>query len=171
MKKSLPNIRPVTLTDAEAITEIYNYYIAETTVSFETEPLSVEEMRARIKSISAHFPYFVYEKDGKILGYCYAHPWKERAAYDKTLETTIYLDKDVTHQGIGSKMVRHLIELCKNQGFHALIACITEGNEASVKMHESLGFKQVSRFEEVGYKFGRWLGVVDLELILSSMPL
>ena len=159
-------LRPVKLSDAKAIVEIYNHYINETAITFETEPITTEEMASRIKSISAHFPYFVYEKDGKILGYCYAHLWKERAAYAHTLETTIYLHKDATHQGIGSLMVSHLIDLCRTQGFHALIACITEGNEASVRMHEKLGFKQVSEYKEVGRKFGRWLGVVDLEYIL-----
>lgn len=159
-------IRPVTLADAEAITSIYNHYIKETTITFEVEPITAEEMANRIKDISAHFPYFVYEKDGKILGYCYAHLWKERAAYSKTLETTIYIDHHIVHHGLGSLMVRHLIELCRAQGYHALIACITEGNEASVKMHESLGFKQVSEYKEVGNKFGHWLGVVDLEYIL-----
>ena len=159
-------VRPVTLADAEAITTIYNHYIKETTITFEVEPITAEEMASRIREISAHFPYFVYEEEGKVLGYCYAHLWKQRAAYSKTLETTIYLDKDAIGRGIGSLMVKHLIELCREQGYHALIACITEGNEASVRMHEKLGFKQVSEFKEVGQKFGRWLGVVDLEYIL-----
>lgn len=160
------HIRPVTLADAKAITGIYNHYIKNTTVTFEIEPITADEMAGRIKDISAHFPYFVYEKDGRILGYCYAHLWKQRAAYSKTLETTIYIDEHAVHHGIGSLMVEHLIKLCRAQGYHALIACITEGNEASVKMHERLGFKQVSEFKEVGKKFGRWLGVVDLEYIL-----
>jgi len=160
------NIRPVSLADAAAITEIYNHYIKATTITFEVEPIMVEEMASRIREIAAQFPYFVYEQDGKILGYCYAHLWKQRAAYSKTLETTIYLDKEATHQGLGTLMVKHLINLCRAQGYHALIACITEGNEASVKMHEQLGFKQVSEYKEVGEKFGRWLGVVDLEYIL-----
>lgn len=159
-------IRPVTLADAEAITEIYNHYIRETTVTFEIEPITAEEMANRIKDISARFPYFVYEKGGKVLGYCYAHLWKQRAAFSKTLETTIYIDRHAVRQGIGCQMMRHLIELCRAQGYHSLVACITEGNEASVKMHESLGFWQASVFKEVGNKFGRWLGVVDLEYIL-----
>ncbi len=158
-------IRPVTLEDAGAIVDIYNYFITDTTVTFEVQPLTVEEMAERIREISARFPYFVYEEDGRVLGYCYAHLWKERAAYSKTLETTVYLHKDATHRGIGSMMVNHLVDLCRDEGYHALIACITEGNEASVKMHEKLGFRQVSEYKEVGRKFGEWLGVVDLELL------
>lgn len=159
-------IRPVTLEDAGAIVDIYNYFITETTVSFEMRPLSVEEMAGRIRDISADFPYFVYEEDDRVLGYCYAHQWKERAAYSKTLETTVYLHKDATHRGIGSLMVRHLVDLCRAQGYHALIACITEGNEASVRMHEKIGFRKVAEYSQVGRKFGKWLGVVDMELIL-----
>ncbi len=160
-------IRPVTLEDAGAIVDIYNYFITDTTVTFEVQPLTVEEMAERIREISARFPYFVYEEDGRVLGYCYAHLWKERAAYSKTLETTVYLHKDATHRGIGSLMVNHLVDLCREQGCHALIACITEGNEASVRMHEKLGFRQVSEYKEVGRKFDEWLGVVDLELLLD----
>lgn len=159
-------VRPIMQSDAEAITEIYNHYIKETAITFEVEPITAEEMASRIREISTNFPYFVYEEKGKVLGYCYAHLWKQRAAYSKTLETTIYLDKDAIGRGMGSLMVKHLIELCREQGYHALIACITEGNEASVRMHEKLGFKQVSEFKEVGRKFGQWLGVVDLEFLL-----
>ncbi len=161
-----PNMRPVTLADSAAITAIYNHYIQETTVTFETEPISVEEMQSRIAEISARFPYFVCEQEGRIVGYCYAHLWKQRAAYARTLETTVYLDKDVLHRGLGSLMVRHLMALCQEQDYHALIACITEGNEASIRMHARLGFRQVSAYREVGFKFGRWLGVVDMEYIL-----
>lgn len=162
------HIRPVSLSDAEAIVEIYNHFITDTTITFETEPVTKEEMTRRIREISAHFPYFVYERGGKILGFCYAHLWKERAAYSKTLETTVYLHRDATHQGIGSLMMRHLIDLCRTQGYHALIACITQGNETSIRMHEKLGFRQAAEYKQVGNKFGRWLGVVDMELLLED---
>lgn len=160
-------IRPVTLDDARYIVDIYNHFVTETTVSFEMEPLTVEEMAARIRDTSAVFPYFVYEEDGKILGYCYAHQWKERGAYSKTLETTIYIHEDAARRGIGSMMVKHLVELCRTQGYHALIACITAENEASIRMHEKIGFRKVSEFKQVGCKFGRWLDVVDMELLLD----
>lgn len=164
---NVKKIRPVTMEDAGAIVDIYNYFITETTVSFEMRPLSVEEMAVRIRDISASFPYFVYEEDGRVLGYCYAHPWKERAAYSKTLETTVYLHKDATHRGIGSLMVRRLVDLCRAQGYHALIACITEENVASIRMHGKVGFCTVAEYRQVGRKFGKWLGVVDMELLLD----
>lgn len=159
-------IRTVNPQDAKAITDIYNEYILHSVVTFETTPLQEEEMRERIAGISAHHPYFVYEEAGEVVGYCYAHEWKTRAAYCHTLETTVYLDPRHTGKGIGKQLMQHLIAACRQEGYHVLIACITEENEASNRLHESLGFKQVSRFEEVGQKFDRWLDVVDYELVL-----
>lgn len=159
-------IRPVRLDDAERIAFIYNNYVSATTVSFETEPVSAEEMRGRIGDLSSTYPYFVYERDGVVEGYCYAHRWKERAAYSKTFETTVYLAPEACRKGIGTLLMRRLVQECRSMGCHALIACVTGENTASLRMHESLGFCQVSRFSQVGRKFDRWLDVFDLELLL-----
>lgn len=159
-------IRPVTPQDAAAIAAIYNEYVLKTDISFETEALSAEEMRGRILDISADFPYLVFEEEGRVLGYCYAHAWKERAAYSRTLETTIYLAPEAQGRGIGTRLMGRLIEACREGGFHALVACITGGNEPSIALHRRLGFRQVSCFPQVGRKFGRWLDVVDLQLML-----
>jgi len=163
---NMGHIRDVKLSDAPAIADIYNYYIVNTTVTFEMEPVTSEEMGRRIREISAKHPYFVYEEEGKVTAYCYVHPWRKRAAYLHTLETTIYLDHGVKHHGIGSLMLKHLIELCKHQGYHALIACATDENEESKAFHEHFGFKQVAHYEQVGWKFNRWLGINSFELIL-----
>ncbi|MBO8475408.1 MAG: N-acetyltransferase [Bacteroidetes bacterium] len=159
-------IREVRPDDAAQIAGIYNRYILETTISFETQPLSAEDMRKRIEEISSYFPYLVAENNGKLIGYCYAHPWKERAAYCKTLETTIYLASEAKGKGLGTRLMTQLIKECRNRGYHALIACITAENEESCQFHERLGFKKVSHFEQVGQKFGRWLDVADYELML-----
>ena len=159
-------IREVRPDDAAQIAEIYNRYILETTISFETQPLSAEDMRKRIEEISSYFPYLVAENNGKLIGYCYAHPWKERAAYCKTLETTIYLASEAKGKGLGTRLMDRLIDECRNRGYHVLIACITAENEESCRFHERLGFKKVSHFEQAGQKFGRWLDVADYELIL-----
>ena len=161
-------IRNVTPQDTAAITKIYNEYIAHTVISFETEPLSEAEMQQRIDRISTAFPYLVYEVDGEVSGYCYAHEWKERAAYRHTLETTVYLSPRHTGKGIGRALMQRLIAECRGRGCHALIACITANNEASKSLHAKLGFVQVSHFKSVGYKFGQWLDVVDYELLLTS---
>ena len=159
-------IREVRPEDTGSITAIYNEYVAHSVITFETEPVREEEMRSRITGIVSHFPYFVYETEGKIAGYCYAHAWKERAAYRYTLETTVYLASEYQGKGIGKQLMQTLINECRHRGYHALIACITEGNEASNSLHQKLGFKQVSHFEKVGLKFDRWLDVFDDELIL-----
>ena len=120
-------IRPVGPSDHEAILTIYNHYVTDTVISFETSPLTLEEMSRRIDTISSSYPYFVCENhDGSIAGYCYAHQWKERAAYSKTLETTIYLSPDHTGSGIGKELMETLIEACRAAGFETLIACITQ---------------------------------------------
>lgn len=159
-------VRKLVEADIPAITDIYNRYILESTASFEVEPLSYEQMKRRALSIAAFFPYFVEEIDGKVVGYCYAHPWKERAAYGATLETTIYISPEFHRHGVGRELMAALIDNCRKRGFRSLIACITAENQSSCRFHESLGFKQVSFFEEVGEKFGRLLSVVDYQLKL-----
>ena len=160
-------IREVTIHDAAAIAAIYNDYVLHTTVSFETEPLTTEAMRDRIAHIAADYPYFVAEEEGVVTGYCYAHPWKERAAYGHTLETTVYLSPQSQNRGLGKQLMQRLIDECRHRGYRALVACITGNNEISRAFHARLGFIQVSLFKEVGYKFGQWLDVVDYELLLT----
>ena len=160
-------IRRVLPSDAGDIASIYNKYVENSVASFETEAVSVDEMYRRIVETSRDFPYLVWEQDGEIAGYCYAHPWKERAAYRMTLETTIYLAPKYKHKGIGYQLMASLIDDCRMLGYRALIACITGGNEESMALHKRLGFRQVSCFEKVGIKFGRELDVVDMELLLN----
>ena len=159
-------IRPATPADAAAIAAIYNHYILHTTVTFETEPVSETEMRRRMEEIAASYPYLVEETDGCLTGYCYAHRWKEKEAYRLTAETTIYVRPDRQRQGCGRRLLAALLEACRTQGLHSLVACITVPNEASVCLHRTFGFQQVSRFAEVGRKFGQWLDIYDFECIL-----
>lgn len=163
-------IRNATVDDAADIVRLYNRYVLETTVSFEVDALTVEQMAERIRSISAHYPYYVCERGGRFLGYCCAHPWKDRLAYSNTLETTIYLEDEAQRGGIGTALMERLVKDCRALGVRALIACITAENVASIAFHERLGFFHASLFKEVGYKFGRWLDVVDMELLLTEQP-
>ncbi len=157
-------IRKVTPADAAAIAHIYNPFVTDTTVTFETDPVSVDEMRRRIEEISAQYPYYVWEDaSGCVTGYSYVHAWKARAAYAHTFEVTIYLAPETQGQGIGRQMIERLIEDSRRLGAQALIACITEGNDHSIHLHRSMGFEQVSHFHGVGRKFGRVLDVIDLE--------
>ncbi len=167
-------IRPLTVGDAEAVADIYAHYVKQTVVTFDTEAPTPQAMRQTLASlIDGGFPAYACLSDGVLTGYCYAHPWKARAAYGRTLETTIYLHPSHTGQGLGRKLMCRLIDECRRRGYHALVACITVPNEASTHLHESLGFSRVSRFREVGCKFGRWLDVADYELLLpdsAGMP-
>lgn len=116
-------IRKATVKDAKAVADIYNGYVANSVATFETEPVSKKEMAARISEISARFPYLVCETEsGEIAGYCYAHAWKERAAYADTWENAVYLSPAHTGKGIGSLLMERLIEECRGGGCHALIA-------------------------------------------------
>lgn len=160
-------IRPVIPADYAAITDIYNHYVRETVISFETAPLTVDEMSSRIEHIASRYPYLVsISSQGVIEGYCYAHPWKERAAYAGTLESTVYLHPSHTGSGIGAHLMEALIKECRSRGVDNLIACITYGNHASCRLHERLGFTRVSHFRRVGRKFGIMLDVVDYQLPL-----
>ena len=152
--------------DAAAIAAIYNYYVLGTTISFETEALSVASMRERIETTAAAYPFLVWEAEGRVWGYACAHRWKESAAYEHTWESTIYLHPDAAGQGVGRRLMQELLSRCRTAGCRALIACVTAENAASCAFHRSLGFRQVSCFPKVGCKFGRWLDVVDFYLAL-----
>lgn len=152
--------------DAAAICHIYNHYITDTVVTFENDPLERETMQMRIERIAARFPYLVYEQDGKVLGYCYAATWRSRAAYDHTVETTIYLDPNWTGRGIGYELYQELVAQLRNSDFHVAVASITLPNTRSVALHEKFGFRKVAHFTEVGNKFGKWLDVGFWELSL-----
>ena len=160
-------IRSLHPEDAPAIAAIYAHYVAETTISFETVPPTSEQMTERLTHITRHYPALVWEEEGKILGYCYAHAWKERAAYSHSWETSIYLTPQVTRQGIGRALMQELITRSKAAGCHVLIACITGDNAGSRRFHEKLGFTPASHFKQVGYKFGHRLDVTDYQLQLD----
>ena len=151
------HVRPAE--DAGAICEIYNYYIKETVITFENNPIDLFTMQQRIERISSRFPYLVYEQNGKVLGYCYAATWRNRAAYNYTVEMTIYLDKEWTGRGIGYQLYQELLGLLRNAGFHVAVASITLPNTHRVALHEKFGFRKVAHFSEVGHKFGKWLAV------------
>lgn len=160
-------IRDVEDRDTARITQIYNWYIVNGVETFETEPLTVEQMRSRVRAISATHPYIVAEEDGEVVAYAYAHPWKERAAYAATWETTVYADHTCVRRGLGTALMRVLIDRCRRQGCRVLIACITGCNAPSIAMHRKLGFFRASHFKGVGVKMGRTLDVTDYELRLD----
>jgi len=153
-------IRAVNENDAESISIIYNYYVDNTTITFEEEQISIDEMKERIIDLSSQYPWLVYEHEGEIVAYAYAGLWKSRCAYRYTLEVTIYGAYNMPQRlGIGSKLYRKLIEELETRLVHNLIAVIALPNKASIGLHEKMGFEKVAHFKEVGYKFDKWIDV------------
>lgn len=160
-------LRAATPADAAAIAGIYNHYILNTIVTFEEEVLPVEEMARRItETLADGNPWFVWEEDGRILGYAYADKWKSRCSYRFSVEATVYLDPAATGRGLGTKLYTTLIDRYRNTRIHAIIGGVALPNEASAALHEKLGFKKIAHFKEVGWKFDQWIDVGYWELIL-----
>ncbi len=163
-------IRNATPDDSRAICEIYNYYILNSHATFETESLEVPEMEKRISRVvdELALPWLVLTDDQKIMGYAYATQWKGRAAYLHTVETTIYLHQDTFGEGLGSKLYGKLMDQLKKSHFHSILGGIALPNDASVALHEKLGFVKVGLLKDVGYKFGRWIDVGYWQLLVNE---
>jgi phosphinothricin acetyltransferase len=163
------NIRKAISDDARAICNIYNYYIENTAVTFETVPISETAMKQRINEIFlAGYMFYVGEVNGKIIGYYYTHYWNSRCAYSTTVQDSIYLDKNETGKGYGTQLFEHLFKHIDRSKTHVLIAGICIPNEGSVRLHEKFGFKQVSCMKEIGWKLGQWQDVGHWQLTLSE---
>jgi L-amino acid N-acyltransferase YncA len=153
-------IRPVDVDDADPIARIYNHYVLETVVTFEEQPVTASEMARRIEEIRSHsLPFLLAESDDRVVGYAHASPWKGRCAYRFSTEVTVYLAPDQTRRGIGTRLYRRLLEELRDRGIHTALGGIALPNDASVTLHERLGFQKVAHFREVGFKFGRWVDV------------
>lgn len=157
--RSVKPIRPVAVSDAAALCAIYNPYVLETVISFEQSPLSAAQMVKRIGEYAAVYPWLVAEADAKVVAYAYATRWRTRAAYDQTLESTIYVDKNYTGRGIAKPLYLELLRELKTRAVHAVVGCIALPNDASVALHEKCGFVKVAHFPQVGRKFERWVDV------------
>lgn len=161
-------IREATPSDAAAIAEIYNHYVDETVVTFEEEPVPAAEIARRIEEVrSASLPWLVAEEGQGVAGYAYATRWRTRSGYRFSAEVTVYLAPGHAGRGIGSKLYEQLFPLLQARGVHAVMGGIALPNEASVALHEKLGMRKVAHFEQVGFKFGRWIDVGYWQLILS----
>jgi L-amino acid N-acyltransferase YncA len=160
-------LRTATPADAAAIAEIYNHYVLHTIITFEEDAVPAAEMAQRITEVlGAGLPWFVWEEAGRVLGYAYAGKWKSRCAYRYAVESSIYLSKDATGRGLGSKLYAALIDALRAKGIHSIIGGIALPNPASVGISERLGFQKIGHFKEVGWKFEKWIDVGYWELIL-----
>jgi phosphinothricin acetyltransferase len=167
---SLRDARPA---DLPHILAIYNHYVANSTVTFDEEPVTLRELRARFQHLGKlGMPYLVAESPvGDILGYASVAPWKQKAAYRYTGESSIYLGPAATGKGLGRALLAELVERSRAAGLRELIAVVADqGADASLALHESFGFREIGRMGRVGYKFDRWLGTILLQKSLGGRP-
>lgn len=152
-------IRLFELRDLPELLKIYNFYVETSIATLDHKKASFKKFSNKLKTISKRYPCFVYEKDGKILGYCYASLWKEKDGYNKTVESTIYISQDHNRNGVGTKLYRHLIAELKRLNYEVVIGCLSLPNAISVALHEKLGFMKVAHFPGIGYKFDKKIDV------------
>jgi L-amino acid N-acyltransferase YncA len=159
-------LRLATPADGDAIAAIYAPYVTETSISFELAPPTGGMMADRITHVLERGPYIVAEVDGVVRAYAYAGRFRERAAYDWTCESTVYVDRSLHRSGLGRSTMEAVLRVVRLQGFRLVVAGVTPPNPGSVGLHLALGFERVGTFEGVGWKAGQWWGVEFFELPL-----
>jgi len=170
MAEPFPNLRVAEARDAPAIQAIYAPYVRDTPISFETEVPGVGEIRRRIAATLATFPWLVWEEGGRVAGYAYASRHRERLAYQWSVDVSAYVHPDFQRRGIGGALYRELLAIVRRQGFVNAYAGIALPNEASVALHESVGFVPLCVYRNVGFKLGRWRDVGWWHCALGEPP-
>jgi phosphinothricin acetyltransferase len=161
------SVRSAALEDAPAVAGIYNHYVAHTAVTFEEEAVPALEISRRIaEANSVALPWLVAERDGAIVGYAYATRWRARRAYRFSTEVTAYVAADQLGRGVGSVLYTHLIAELRKCQVHAAMGGIALPNDASIALHQKFGFRKVAHFDQVGFKFNRWIDVGYWQLLL-----
>lgn len=160
-------LRLATLDDAEVIRQIYNHEVTTSTATFDLVPRSLDEQRAWLAARSGAHAVMVAELEGSVAGFASLSKWRDRPAYATTVEDSVYVHPDHHGVGLGTALLSKLVETASLHGFHACMARIVGGHEASIALHRACGFEVVGVEKEVGRKFGRWLDVVLMERMLS----
>jgi L-amino acid N-acyltransferase YncA len=164
------SIREAVEADIPDIREIYNHYVANSTVTFDEDPQTLKELRTKFRhNAKLGYPWIVaVSPSGQILGYANVSPWKAKAAYRFTVENSIYLRAAATGKGLGTALMSELLVRAKAAGIKEIIAVIADrGADASIAMHKAFGFKEIGHMGKVGFKFGRWLGTVLMQKSLK----
>ena len=160
-------IRPVTLGDAEATRAIYNLEVLESTVTFDIVPRTLADQQQWIREHSGGHPAIVaVDDDDHVCGFASLSPFRPRPAYAPTVEDSVYVRRDRRGAGIGELLLRDLLTVAADNGFHSVMARIVGGHDTSIALHRKCGFEQVGIEREVGRKFGRWLDVVLMQKML-----
>ena len=166
MEKGI-QIRLAEQKDSEAIREIYNREVRNSTATFDLVERSTKEQEDWLNERSGAFSVLVAEMSNKIVGFASLSPYKARAAYRTTVEDSIYVNEEFRNQGIAGKLLSHLLEVAESSGFHSVIARIGGANEASIALHQRFDFEIVGTEKEIGRKFGKWQDVVVMQTILN----
>lgn len=161
-------IREAEINDLPTLLEIYNDAILTTTATFDLEPVTIESRRIWFQKYGGKYPIIVAEVEGSVIGYACLSPFREKEAYEKTTELSIYISSTNRGGGIGKSLMKELLTRARELNYHAIMSGITAGNAASVKLHEKFGFVEVGCFKEVGFKFNRWQDVLFYQLIISD---
>lgn len=165
----MEKFRIADISDAANILKIYSPYITDTTASFEYTPPTEEEFRDRINSIYNDYPYIVYERDGLLLGYAYAHRAAEREAYKWSAELSVYIEKSQQGKHIGTRLIDMILKILKMQNVVNVYSLITGENRSSAIFHEKNGFTLTSTVEHMGYKHEKWLSVMRYEKTIGNI--
>ena len=160
-------IRAATEADLPSVLAIYNYEVMNGVATFDTVPRTLDDQMAWLTEHAHPYCALVAERAGEILGYGSLSRYKDRPAYDLTVEDTVYVHQDHRREGIGRVLLAALILEGRKRGFHAILGRITGENEASIELHRACGFVDAGRELEVGQKFGRWLDVVTMQLMVG----
>lgn len=164
-------IRTATAADAQGLAEIYNHAV-ENTVAILNETLVDAGNRAAwvAQRQGDGFPVLVAEEDGRVIGYASYGPWRPFHGFRETVEHSVYVRDGQRGKGLGRQLMRALIDQAKSDGLHMMVAAVTAGNDASIRLHEALGFEVTARMPQVGQKFGDWLELIFLQLRLDDRP-
>ncbi|MEC8042325.1 MAG: GNAT family N-acetyltransferase [Pseudomonadota bacterium] len=164
-------IRTATAADAQGLAEIYNHAV-ENTVAILNETLVDAENRATwvAQRQGDGFPVLVAEEDGQVIGYASYGPWRPFHGFRETVEHSVYVRDGQRGKGLGRQLMQALIDQARADGLHMMVAAVTAGNDASIRLHEALGFEVTARMPQVGQKFGEWLELIFLQLRLDDRP-
>lgn len=160
-------IRLATILDARQILDIYNYYVLNTTVTFDIDPLPLDVFEEKMMGIQRAYPFLVFEDDKEILGYAYGSRFRPKPAYDFVVESTVYVKQGHHGKKIGTQLYKELLHLLKESKLHTVLGVLTVPNDGSIKLHEQFGFKKMGELKEVGFKFGQWQNVGIWQLHLN----
>jgi len=168
MQDQTVTVRPATEADLGAINDIYNHYVLNSTCTYQETPEPLERRREWFSHHGEKHPVIVAESGGRVLGWGSLSAYHPRSAYRRTVENSVYIHHEHHRRGIGSLLLKELIARARSLGHHAVIAGIDAEQTASVALHAKFRFEKVGHMKQIGFKFGRWLDVIYMELILGT---